>query len=181
MFRIRVTHPSATQSPDLPPKIPIRCFVRLACVRHAASVHPEPGSNSLKIVLSQTFVCYNQFPDYLACCYFYTGFTAPGGLLSITSKEFQVCNSFKFTLFNLQGTMLFRCQPFSRAAYLVYHLISDLSRTFFISFFKLDSIVSLISQRQLIQFNTFIPFCQALFCLPASNLNKSFGFRCRSR
>ena len=25
-------------------------FVRLACVRHAASVRPEPGSNSLKIV-----------------------------------------------------------------------------------------------------------------------------------
>ena len=25
------------------------CFVRLACVRHAASVHPEPGSNSQKI------------------------------------------------------------------------------------------------------------------------------------
>ncbi len=24
-----------------------RCFVRLACVKHAASVHPEPGSNSL--------------------------------------------------------------------------------------------------------------------------------------
>ena len=23
-----------------------KCFVRLACVRHAASVHPEPGSNS---------------------------------------------------------------------------------------------------------------------------------------
>ena len=23
-----------------------RCFVRLACIRHAASVHPEPGSNS---------------------------------------------------------------------------------------------------------------------------------------
>ena len=23
------------------------CFVRLACVKHAASVHPEPGSNSL--------------------------------------------------------------------------------------------------------------------------------------
>ena len=42
----RVTHPSATQSPDLHPKNPVRCFVRLACVRHAASVHPEPGSNS---------------------------------------------------------------------------------------------------------------------------------------
>ena len=28
------------------PKNLKRCFVRLACVRHAASVHPEPGSNS---------------------------------------------------------------------------------------------------------------------------------------
>ena len=27
-------------------EIRIRCFVRLACVKHAASVHPEPGSNS---------------------------------------------------------------------------------------------------------------------------------------
>jgi hypothetical protein len=33
----RVTHPSATMSEDI---------VRLACVRHTASVHPEPGSNS---------------------------------------------------------------------------------------------------------------------------------------
>ena len=39
----RVTHPSAT-------KFKITRFhlnfVRLACVKHAASVHPEPGSNS---------------------------------------------------------------------------------------------------------------------------------------
>ena len=27
-------------------RIKLKCFVRLACVRHAASVHPEPGSNS---------------------------------------------------------------------------------------------------------------------------------------
>ena len=27
-------------------RIKSRCFVRLACVKHAASVHPEPGSNS---------------------------------------------------------------------------------------------------------------------------------------
>ena len=26
--------------------IRLKCFVRLACVKHAASVHPEPGSNS---------------------------------------------------------------------------------------------------------------------------------------
>ena len=29
--------------------------VRLECVMHAASVHPEPGSNSLKIVYSIRF------------------------------------------------------------------------------------------------------------------------------
>src|SRR5260221_14642089 len=30
----------------------LRCPVRLACIRHAASVHPEPGSNSPLINLS---------------------------------------------------------------------------------------------------------------------------------
>jgi hypothetical protein len=34
---LRVTHPSATKSED---------FVRLACVKHTASVQSEPGSNS---------------------------------------------------------------------------------------------------------------------------------------
>ena len=29
----------------------IKCFVRLACVKHAASVHPEPGSNSHVMML----------------------------------------------------------------------------------------------------------------------------------
>ena len=36
-------------------KIRFKCFVRLACVKHAASVHPEPGSNSHKnVFLSET-------------------------------------------------------------------------------------------------------------------------------
>ena len=39
----RVTHPSATKSTKS--KLPIDS-VRLACIKHAASVHPEPGSNS---------------------------------------------------------------------------------------------------------------------------------------
>ena len=37
----RVTHPFATLFPT-----EVGLTVRLACVRHAASVHPEPGSNS---------------------------------------------------------------------------------------------------------------------------------------
>ena len=51
------------------PKDLLRRFVRLACVRHAASVHPEPGSNSQKkyimsvqpqepLVLSCFTVCF---------------------------------------------------------------------------------------------------------------------------
>ena len=43
----RVTHPSATQSSlHFDRDLRFGVFVRLACVRHAASVHPEPGSNS---------------------------------------------------------------------------------------------------------------------------------------
>ena len=40
-----VTHPSATPSASEKPE-----DVRLACVRHAASVYPEPGSNSPSVV-----------------------------------------------------------------------------------------------------------------------------------
>ena len=48
----RVTHPSATRH---------CCLVRLECVMHAASVHPEPGSNSrtncISTVSGQHQVC----------------------------------------------------------------------------------------------------------------------------
>ena len=39
--------------------------VRLACVRHAASVRPEPGSNSLKIWYLKLFRALNQFLELL--------------------------------------------------------------------------------------------------------------------
>ena len=42
---------------SLPPRrTSQKCFVRLECVKHAASVHPEPGSNSLKICISSDIV-----------------------------------------------------------------------------------------------------------------------------
>ena len=49
----QVTHALLTRPPlkchMIWPKSPLRGIsVRLACVKHAASVHPEPGSNSLK-------------------------------------------------------------------------------------------------------------------------------------
>ena len=56
----QVTHALLTR-PPLSHKIispegnQIKCFVRLACVKHAASVHPEPGSNSLNKCAHQDF------------------------------------------------------------------------------------------------------------------------------
>ena len=65
----RVTHPSATRR-----EIQIRncastqtsmgLLVRLACLRHAASVHPEPGSNSQKYI-SICFVCVPSYSNNL--------------------------------------------------------------------------------------------------------------------
>ncbi len=46
---LRVTHPFATVSEDT---------VRLACIRHAASVHPEPGSNSPFEIDSKLSLCF---------------------------------------------------------------------------------------------------------------------------
>ena len=62
----RVTHPSATKlNQNHPERIFQKSSVRLACVRHAASVRPEPGSNSLKFV-SQRLKRSNQFQSLIA-------------------------------------------------------------------------------------------------------------------
>ena len=45
----RVTHPSATKI-----NTEVIISVRLACVKRAASVRPEPGSNSLKKLYIKT-------------------------------------------------------------------------------------------------------------------------------
>ena len=77
--RFRLLSPSERQiahalltRPPLSWKIPSRRIssnssVRLACVRHAASVHPEPGSNSHVKVFSRSEIASgNLFPVY---CY----------------------------------------------------------------------------------------------------------------
>ena len=44
-----------------PPSIATRAAPRLACVKPAASVHPEPGSNSSSYIICQAKL------DYLLC------------------------------------------------------------------------------------------------------------------
>ncbi len=63
----RVTHPSATVLNHLhPERFRQLILVRLACVRHAASVRPEPGSNS------RLNLCFRSFYPFrrLACLKF---------------------------------------------------------------------------------------------------------------
>src|SRR5881227_3664345 len=56
----RVTHPSATPSEEGED-------VRLACVRHAASVYPEPGSNSPSKDVSTLLAWSSGNAQWLSC------------------------------------------------------------------------------------------------------------------
>ena len=86
-----------------------RHSVRLACVRHAASVHPEPGSNSLKFVLEHFRVVileFNLYPElstdtfvnllYILVCTYCNCLSI--SLLKVITGSF-------FSLFNFQGPL----------------------------------------------------------------------------
>ena len=63
-----VTHPSATKMERNPAEaLILTFFVRLACVKHAASVHPEPGSNSHVKVLIPVKIRLANFNRYYCC------------------------------------------------------------------------------------------------------------------
>ena len=76
-----------------------------------------------------------------------------------------------FSLFNLQGTIrcfrglfrtFWRSLSFSVAAYLLYQIVFNLSRTFFVSF-QLFSTRAALFQKQLIYFTKLTHICQELF------------------
>ena len=73
----QVTHALLTRPPLIRDRSPVT--VRLECVMHAASVHPEPGSNSLKncilyAVAHKTFfrakiLSFSYFFEYYSMCF----------------------------------------------------------------------------------------------------------------
>ena len=96
------------------PKDHQKCFARLACVKHAASVHPEPGSNSLKkFVQDQIFAWLNFIPFYLLW------------FCSLRTKFFWTFKD--MSLFSYQGSWFV---AFSAATSLLYQTLFCLSRTF---------------------------------------------------
>ena len=133
-------------------RIPSRCFVRLACVKHAASVHPEPGSNSRYKCLSRSSqpladlsrYCLLSFRSLLNNSLEFSGIVV---YCSVIMVLFAVRNSFiSLSHLFLSVKHFFRLFSSRRApvgssassspdeAFLVYHSIWSLSSTFFISF-----------------------------------------------
>ena len=89
-----------------------KCFVRLACVKHAASVHPEPGSNSLKIVFKEPKFLKSTLESDVSLCFNWScdfqRFTKSKKLSKFqvrTTTLFISNKSLSTSLFNLQGTI----------------------------------------------------------------------------
>ena len=59
-----------------PPLTVFLQFVRLECVRHAASVHPEPGSNSPVIIINRRFRrVYAFYQSAVSCSITFSSFS----------------------------------------------------------------------------------------------------------
>ena len=115
----QVTHALLTRPPLShkqlhPEEICRKCFVRLACVKHAASVHPEPGSNSHKKCLSASFeqTSFNSLVSVKTYC-FKGRHLIISYLMSVRklkiSKNFQGCFTVQLSMFVYQYRLKSRC------------------------------------------------------------------------
>ena len=92
----QVTHALLTRPPlSLPKCKHSGIFVRLACVKHAASVYPEPGSNS-HVQFSVQF-CANAFLS--VCVSYLKDFTVFIGCSFYYAKNFTRLTAFAIWLF----------------------------------------------------------------------------------
>ena len=110
-------------------------FVRLACVRHAASVHPEPGSNSqIKCLRCQIKVQNHWFFSCLYCLFRFWTFVLFHGL---SCRHHSQENPNEIWI-NVQGCSVIQLSRFRfhTKAFIFYHIDFYLSRTFF-KFFQL--------------------------------------------
>ena len=134
-------------------KLQSKYLVRLACVRHAASVHPEPGSNSHVISF---YLCEVLHEYYVKAQFEAEGFELPRWVVQVQNLAWLIFKPFYcFVRFcsecshswskpkdhfykNFQGFTycsvfkeLFCCRfLFSAATHSFYHTVSGLSRTF---------------------------------------------------
>ena len=97
----------------------LKCFVRLACVKHAASVHPEPGSNSHKKCLSASFeqTSFNSLVSVKTYC-FKGRHSVIAYFLSVRklkiSKNFQGCFTVQLSMSILLPAFFISADSFNR-------------------------------------------------------------------
>ena len=165
----QVTHALLTRPPlSLSRK---KNFVRLACVKHAASVYPEPGSNS-HVQFSVQF-CANAFLS--VCVSYLKDFTVFIGCSLYYAKNFtRLFPDFfkKFSglviLFNYQGS----CDLFtvSATAHLIYHSRLRLSSTFS-TFFQFIVFNNFELFLLLLQFSLLFLNCFCCVCVVFSDVD----------
>ena len=143
----RVTHPSATKLKYQLTEVSIlKSSVRLACVRHAASVHPEPGSNSLKI-LSKRPQAFKSFLELNRSWCLLTSY------LLVLHKNY--CCTWKYILkLIFKGFFLInRCLIFKVrrtrfvSAWILYHTAPQLSTLFFAFFIRFFQLLRVFCKR----------------------------------
>ena len=118
----------------------VKRFVRLACVRHAASVHPEPGSNShVKVFPVQIFSGFFLVFTRIYCFKVLLSSDRSVRLSDISIRQPEISSDpVLLDPLNLSRSVhcsvinvLFCCPPFSVTACLLYHFEPVLSTTFF--------------------------------------------------
>ena len=129
--------------------------VRLACVKRAASVRPEPGSNSLVKLYPNSLSRF--MISVLHCRVFCIFQSLLDFLLLVSSKQFTRVLCFSL-LFNFQDTVA----PFLKCSSIISHFFRFVKR--FFEIFSISFFHSLaVSVRRLIYLTTFSPACQAFF------------------
>ena len=127
----QVTHALLTRPPlsflKSTRRLQSKNFVRLACVKHAASVHPEPGSNSHVKVLIPVKIRLANFNRYY-CCF--------GFVLNVLLNFKAYQKAFVLRIFRVLHTVQFSrfFVVVSATAHIFYHKYSCLSTTFLIYF-----------------------------------------------
>ena len=167
----RVTHPSATMIPSK-----LRITVRLACVRRAASVRPEPGSNSLLNSISYSLPgLWNQSCSITLALLLRIFYSLLEFLLPISQKNF------KGRYFSFSIVQFSRCCQSLTDLFIISHLFLFVKyflkffSNFFPNFFQMQPLVL----RQLNHYITYFYICQAFFKTFFQKFLRYFCFRSR--
>ena len=175
-----LTRPPLSHRTIIPEGNQVKCFVRLACVKHAASVHPEPGSNSHK----KFFPFQDQLANFnhssiLNVLLFFRLLWLSSLLFSRThfnANCFAVLNeSFKvISLFSYQSSLFVALAT----AFIFYQKHLSLSTTFLFFFVVVSSDSLFILSQAFVLVNNFLLFFNSSVILPCTQVfvNNFFHF-----